>query len=267
MDRWPLLPAGRAAAGPRLDAHAPRHAHLPRGELRQLAAASAAAPLPLAPSWVAGWLRTLRLPRRICPRHANSLAPTQHRCHPPAPTHPRPQPTNCPPQVHEWLAEYLPAGASVGIDPAVHTIEAAEKLKRRLAAAGKRLVALPSNPVDAIWEGRPAAPDVSPRLPQPPLPPCPLVFRPISFQKLLHCAVLLDGRCLVVHLMMTAIPPRMLCLLCRRRCGCTPWSGRGRPWLPRWPPCGSSWQRRAPAPCWSPCLVSVKSADRHHMLF
>lgn len=67
-------------------------------------------------------------------------------------------------QVHEWLADTLPAGARVGIDPLVHTIEAAEKLRRRLRAAGKELVALApgENPVDAVWgAARPAAPDVS----------------------------------------------------------------------------------------------------------
>ena len=63
-------------------------------------------------------------------------------------------------QVHEWLAEHLPEGSRVGIDPAVHTVDAAEKLKAKLRAAGKQLVALGSNPVDEAWEGRPAPPEV-----------------------------------------------------------------------------------------------------------
>jgi hypothetical protein len=66
----------------------------------------------------------------------------------------------CLSQVHEWLAAHLPAGARVGIDPAVHTIEAAEKLRRKLAAAGKKLVPLEANPVDAVWADRPAPPQV-----------------------------------------------------------------------------------------------------------
>lgn len=53
----------------------------------------------------------------------------------------------------------LPEGARVGIDPTLHTIEAAEKLQRQLQATGRHLVPLPSNPVDAVWGAdRPAAP-------------------------------------------------------------------------------------------------------------
>lgn len=60
------------------------------------------------------------------------------------------------------MAEHLPEGARVGIDPFVHTIEAAEKLRKKLRAAGKQLVALGENPVDGVWgAARPAAPDVS----------------------------------------------------------------------------------------------------------
>ena len=65
-------------------------------------------------------------------------------------------------QVHEWLAGTLPAGARVGIDASVHTIEVAEKLQRRLRAAGQELVPLAANPVDGVWGAlRPASPDVS----------------------------------------------------------------------------------------------------------
>lgn len=67
-----------------------------------------------------------------------------------------------PQQVHDWLAATLPAGDRVGIDPWLHTIEAAEKLGKKLAASGKALVPLGQNPVDAAWgAARPAAPDVS----------------------------------------------------------------------------------------------------------
>lgn len=45
----------------------------------------------------------------------------------------------------------------------LHTIEGAEKLGRKLRQAGKKLVPLTPNPVDAAWGAdRPAAPDVSP---------------------------------------------------------------------------------------------------------
>ncbi|PSC69930.1 putative Xaa-Pro aminopeptidase P [Micractinium conductrix] len=55
------------------------------------------------------------------------------------------------PEVHDWLAEHLHEGARVGIDPFAHTIEAAEKLRRRLRAASMSLVPLEPNPVDAVW--------------------------------------------------------------------------------------------------------------------
>lgn len=51
----------------------------------------------------------------------------------------------------------------MGIDPFLHTIEAAEKLQRQLTATGRYMVPLPANPVDAVWDaegGRPAAPQV-----------------------------------------------------------------------------------------------------------
>ena len=65
-------------------------------------------------------------------------------------------------QVHDWLAEHLHEGARVGIDPFAHTIEAAEKLRRRLRAASMSLVPLEPNPVDAVWGvERPSPADVS----------------------------------------------------------------------------------------------------------
>jgi len=63
------------------------------------------------------------------------------------------------PEIHEWLISNLPENARVGIDPTCHTIEAAEKLSKQLAATGRSLIPLTSNPVDAVWgSARPAAP-------------------------------------------------------------------------------------------------------------
>jgi Xaa-Pro aminopeptidase len=63
------------------------------------------------------------------------------------------------PEIHEWLISNLPENARVGIDPTCHTIEAAEKLAKQLAATGRSLVPLTSNPVDAVWgSARPAPP-------------------------------------------------------------------------------------------------------------
>jgi Xaa-Pro aminopeptidase len=56
-----------------------------------------------------------------------------------------------------WLEANLPEGAALGLDPWLQT---AEQLARFEAAAarGRGLVLVESNPVDAVWEGRPAAP-------------------------------------------------------------------------------------------------------------
>lgn len=62
------------------------------------------------------------------------------------------------PEIQDWLASNLPEGARVGIDPFLHTVDVAEKLQRRMAAAGKELVPLANNLVDEIWTDRPAPP-------------------------------------------------------------------------------------------------------------
>ena len=66
------------------------------------------------------------------------------------------------PDIQDWLATTLTEGSRVGIDPTLHTIDAAEALKKHLAEQGIELVAVEAgnNPVDGAWEGtgRPAAP-------------------------------------------------------------------------------------------------------------
>lgn len=63
------------------------------------------------------------------------------------------------PEIHDWLNTTLPKNARVGIDPTLHTIEAAEKLQKQLAATGRSLVPLATNPVDDAWGAtRPAPP-------------------------------------------------------------------------------------------------------------
>jgi Xaa-Pro aminopeptidase len=57
-----------------------------------------------------------------------------------------------------WLEQNLAAGTKLGYDPWLHTIGAAEKLAKACAAASASLVAVESNPVDAIWSDRPAPP-------------------------------------------------------------------------------------------------------------
>ncbi|VIO67509.1 aminopeptidase P family protein [Bradyrhizobium ivorense] len=62
-----------------------------------------------------------------------------------------------PPPEH-WLTRHLSAGDRLGFDPWLHTSSAAERLAAACAKAGAELVAVESNPVDAIWSERPAAP-------------------------------------------------------------------------------------------------------------
>ncbi len=67
---------------------------------------------------------------------------------------------DCPPD--QWLEKNLKGGAKnpikIGFDPWLHTTESAEKLKAACAKAGASLVALDNNPIDALWDKRPAPP-------------------------------------------------------------------------------------------------------------
>ncbi|MBS0532305.1 MAG: aminopeptidase P family protein [Proteobacteria bacterium] len=57
-----------------------------------------------------------------------------------------------------WLVEHLATGDRLGFDPWLHTSAAAERLAAACAKAGAQLIAVDSNPVDAIWVDRPAPP-------------------------------------------------------------------------------------------------------------
>jgi len=62
-----------------------------------------------------------------------------------------------PPPEH-WLTRHLSAGDRLGFDPWLHTSAAAERLAAACAKAGAELVAIDTNPVDAVWHERPAPP-------------------------------------------------------------------------------------------------------------
>jgi Xaa-Pro aminopeptidase len=62
------------------------------------------------------------------------------------------------PPPENWLAKHLKAGDRLGFDPWLHTSSAAERLQAACAKAGAELVAVDSNPVDAIWTERPPPP-------------------------------------------------------------------------------------------------------------
>ena len=60
--------------------------------------------------------------------------------------------------VEAWVSENLKADAVLGYDPWLHTPDGVARLERAARKAGASLRALPANPVDAAWAGRPKAP-------------------------------------------------------------------------------------------------------------
>src|SRR3954469_21095995 len=62
------------------------------------------------------------------------------------------------PPPESWLEKHLAPGDRLGFDPWLHTSAAAERLAAACAKAGAELVAVESNPVDAVWTERPAPP-------------------------------------------------------------------------------------------------------------
>jgi Xaa-Pro aminopeptidase len=62
------------------------------------------------------------------------------------------------PPPESWLEQHLVPGDRLGFDPWLHTSVAAERLAAACAKAGAELVAVESNPLDAVWTERPAPP-------------------------------------------------------------------------------------------------------------
>jgi Xaa-Pro aminopeptidase len=62
------------------------------------------------------------------------------------------------PPPETWLTQHLKAGDRVGFDPWLHTTAAAERLASACAKVGADLVAVESNPLDAVWSERPQPP-------------------------------------------------------------------------------------------------------------
>lgn len=55
----------------------------------------------------------------------------------------------------KWIAENAPEGARIGFDPWLHTKGWADQVGKALAKKGGELVAVESNPVDAVWADQP----------------------------------------------------------------------------------------------------------------
>ncbi len=62
------------------------------------------------------------------------------------------------PPPESWLTRHLKAGDRLGFDPWLHTFSASERLAAACAKAGAELVAVDSNPLDAVWTERPPPP-------------------------------------------------------------------------------------------------------------
>jgi Xaa-Pro aminopeptidase len=62
------------------------------------------------------------------------------------------------PPPESWLGTQLTHGDRLGFDPWLHTSSAAERLAAACTRVGAELVAVESNPVDAVWAERPPAP-------------------------------------------------------------------------------------------------------------
>jgi Xaa-Pro aminopeptidase len=62
------------------------------------------------------------------------------------------------PPPENWLSKHLTAGDRLGFDPWLHTSAAAERLAAACAKVGAELVAVDSNPLDAVWTERPTPP-------------------------------------------------------------------------------------------------------------
>src|SRR3546814_19436464 len=56
--------------------------------------------------------------------------------------------------VAEWLKSHAPDGARIGYDPWLHTRSWVKAAREALESRNGELVALPDNPVDAVWRDR-----------------------------------------------------------------------------------------------------------------
>ncbi len=55
-----------------------------------------------------------------------------------------------------WLGAHAPDGGRIGYDPWLHTRAWVEEARKALAEKGAELVAVDTNPIDAVWPDRPA---------------------------------------------------------------------------------------------------------------
>ncbi len=63
--------------------------------------------------------------------------------------------------VEGWLGEHAPDGGRIGYDPWLHTRSWVEAARKALAERGAELVAIDTNPIDAVWPDKPAPSDAT----------------------------------------------------------------------------------------------------------
>ena len=61
--------------------------------------------------------------------------------------------------IAEWLAKHTDSGARIGYDPWLHTRQWVESATKALAEKGAELVAVDTNPIDAVWPDKPLPSD------------------------------------------------------------------------------------------------------------
>lgn len=66
--------------------------------------------------------------------------------------------------IADWLKDHAPGGARIGYDAWVHTKGWVESATKALAAKGAELVAVKSNPIDAVWADQPQKSDAKLRV-------------------------------------------------------------------------------------------------------
>jgi Xaa-Pro aminopeptidase len=60
--------------------------------------------------------------------------------------------------LERWIEQNLPSGGKLGYDPWLHTVDGVARLEKAAAAAGGEFVPISPNPIDALWNDRPAPP-------------------------------------------------------------------------------------------------------------
>ncbi|MCK9919682.1 aminopeptidase P family protein [Microbacteriaceae bacterium K1510] len=58
----------------------------------------------------------------------------------------------------QWLTQNVTAGQKIGYDAWLHTTDQVERFRQAASAVGAELIAVDSNPIDALWRDRPAPP-------------------------------------------------------------------------------------------------------------